>query len=196
MIIQTYPTTPVPSYSYIMAEKYQTLASPYQGQNEQRLRLARFPKRSVTLKYDKADIDSAWATLHNFFKARFGGWESFWFLDIRLRPWTDEYVGRGTGAALTLDLHSKTTDLSTLIIYEDAVAQVKDVDYTFISGGGEAGVDRITWIAGHYPALGALITADHKGLLRIKACLPDDWADDWYKHLRTRLELKLREVQW
>ncbi len=174
--------------------------------NEQRRRLTRFPKRSPSLVYKnkrKSDYD----TIHDWYRTYHGAYGDssgalFYFFDQILRHWKDEYVGRGTGAALTLDLHSKTTTSgATLVIYEDDVVQTVDVDYTFVSGGGTEGADRITWIAGHYPATGALITSAFNGYLRIRARFADD---GWHDEIPTfsesdalfNFQIRLQEVQW
>jgi hypothetical protein len=197
MTIQIYPTSPIPYRILIFSEEYQTLISEFTGQNEQALMLRRFPKRTIQVQYQNIFLDSQWYLIENFFKARKGQYEAFWFLDLIQRKWTDEYVGRGTGEALTLDLHSKTTVAGTYVIYEDGVAQIEDTDYTFGSGGGLAGVDRITWKSSHYPALGALITANHKGYLRIKARMDDRFSDEFTMPTIGSIKtITLREVQW
>jgi hypothetical protein len=45
-------------------------------------------------------------------------------------------------------------------------------DYTFISGGGAASRDRITFVS--YPAAASLITSDLTGYLAIKSRFQDD----------------------
>jgi hypothetical protein len=103
---------------------------------------------------------------------------------------------------LTYDLPSKTTTSdATLIAYIDGVActtssaliaeaggpitteaggliitEASGIDYTFVSGGGGGGADRITFTT--YPTTGSLITADFEGYLRIKATMPDKFSDD------------------
>lgn len=202
MTIQTYPTSPLPSYPYQFQAAFKTLINEFDAGNEQRRMLRRFPKRTVTLVYNNIEYSTDWYPIENFFHQRFGGYDSFWFVDFAKRKWVDEYVGRGTAGALTLDLHSKTTTVATLKIYEDAVEQVKDTDYTFVSGGGEAGSDRITWIAGHYPATGALITSDFEGFLRIKARLSDQFSDSISAKIGSVATIgdiqtvTLSEVQW
>ena len=69
------------------------------------------------------------------------------------------------------DLHSLTT--ASYVIKIDGVTKTGGgTDYTFISGGGDAGADRIRLTV--MPAIGSLITSDLTGLLRIKARMGDD----------------------
>ena len=69
------------------------------------------------------------------------------------------------------DLHGVTT--SAYAIYIDGVAKTGGgTDYTWISGGGEAGSDRIKLVS--MPTIGSLITSDHTGFLRIKGRLEKD----------------------
>ncbi len=197
MTVQIYPTSPIPYHVYVFSEEYQTVISEFTGQNEQALQLRRFPKRTFQVQYENIDLNSEWYLIENFFKARKGQYEAFWFLDLIKRKWTDEYVGRGTAGALTLDLHSKTTTAASYTIYEDAVAQVEDTDYTFVPGGGLAGVDRITWIVGHYPALGALITSNFTGYLRAKVRMDDRFSDEFITSTIGGIKtITLREIQW
>jgi len=197
MPLDTYPITPVPSFDVLYSEEFKTIVSTFLGANEQRQSTMRFPKRTRALPYDVLDISTEWYLIRDFYRKNRGGWIAFWFLDFDQRKITDEYMGRGTGAALTLDLHSKTTVAASYAIYEDSVLQVENTDYTFVSGGGEAGVDRITWIAGHYPALGALITSDFKGYLRMKMVMGDKFSGRWFSPKYDKLEIiPLREVQW
>ena len=197
MTVQTYPATPKPFYTYSLNESFQTILSDFEGQNQVAQAVARFAKREFVLGYRTKDILTEWYLIHDFFKARYGAYDPFWFVDPAQRKWTDEYVGRGTAGALTLDLHSKTTTVASLAIYEDGVAQVKDTDFTFVSGGGGAGSDRITWISGHYPAFGCLITSDFIGNLRIKGRLADTFSDQTVSNKFIDIkEIRIKEVQW
>lgn len=201
-----YPTSPKFNYSFGLDETFKSLISEFDGMNEQRRRLTRFPKRSVSLIY-KNKLKSERDTIHDWYSTYHGAYGDssgnlFYFFDQTLRHWKDLYVGRGTGAALTLDLPSKTTtNDATLVIYEADVVQTAGDDYNFVSGGGTEGADRITWIAGHYPAAGALITVDLNGYFRMKARFAED---GWSEQIDTfsgssalfNFQVKLQEVQW
>ncbi len=193
---EIYPTSIIPSNTEFEVESsFNTLISNFDSGAEQRRRLVRFAKRLYTVGYNNF-VTTDRDTIHDFFRARFGAYESFWFLDFKARNWYDEYIGRGTGAALTIDLHTKTT--TVYVIYVAGVLQVVNVDYTFVSGGGTAGVDRLTFIAGHYPAVGALITGNLKGLLRIKGRFAADGFKESQPAISTfhTFEISIQEVQW
>jgi hypothetical protein len=201
-----FPEVPEIAYPLKLIRSYKTLIFEADSGLEQRRRRARFPKRRAILTYPpmpKADRDviADWFSDYHGMYGDANG-DLFYFFDQAFRHHKDEYVGRGTGAALTLDLHSKTTTPgATLIIYEDDVAQIADTDYTFVSGGGTEGADRITWIAGHFPATGALITSAFNGYLRIKARFAvDEMEEEIFTFSGTeamyRISIPLQEVQW
>jgi len=195
MTVQVFPTTLTAAYPIRIKTGYKTTITDYGEGAVQRVSNWRFGKRTIVVPYGKMPVGDR-DTLLAFFRARMGSGESFWYVHNRQEQWTDEYVGYGTAGALTLDLHCKATVVSSLVIYEDGVAQVKDTDFTFVSGGGAADADRITWIAGHYPAAGALITADHRGLLRILAYFSDEIDLEWFRFLHSKSEVTLFEEQW
>lgn len=73
----------------------------------------------------------------------------------------------------TYELHSKTTTSATLKVYvNDVLKTGGGADYTFVSGGGASGADRITFTA--YQTQGYLITDDHEGYLRLKMRFAED----------------------
>ena len=201
-----YPSSPKFNYALGLDENFKTLISEFDGANEQRRMLIRFSKRSPSLVYQNK-VKSDYDIIHDWYRTYYGAYGDssgnlFYFFDQAFRHWRDEYVGRGTGAALTLDLHSKTTtNDGTLVIYEAGVVQTVSVDYNFVSGGGTEGADRITWIAGHYPVAGCLITSDFNGYLRIKARFAKDgWHDDIQNFSQGfplfNFATQLQEVQW
>lgn len=174
--MEIFPSIPIPSYSYILDSQFRTLVSDFESGTEQRRIMWRFPKRTVALNYKAQDFSSTGRdALYGFFQNRRGPGESFWYFDFQKRKIVDEFVGYGDGETATFDFHSKSTDNdATLKIYVAGVLKVITVDYDFVSGGGEGGSDRITFIAGHIPATGALITSDFNGYLRIKGRFKDD----------------------
>lgn len=180
--MEVYPATPIPSFSLITDHKFRTLVTDFESGIENRRSLWRFPKRIFSLKYNLLIMSAAERdTIYEFIQNRLGSYESFWFFDPKLRKWIDEYIGYGDGATATFDLPSKTTtDDATLKIYVAGVLKIDTVDYDFVSGGGAGGSDRITFIAGHIPAVGALITSDFNGYLRIKGRFQDDGFNEEY----------------
>lgn len=194
MPIPIYPSTPVPAFAEIITGQFKTLMSEFDSGEEQRRSLRRFSKRRMKLDYQNLSA-SEWATVQAFFGARLGSSEAFWWVDWLSRAYTDEYMGRGTGGALTLDLHGVSTSGRT--IYKNGVAETAGVDYNISTGTGEAGADQAVWIAGHYPAAGALITHDFTGKLRLKAVFPDELTFVQHSPSYMNIEtIELREVQW
>lgn len=100
MARSTYPTTPIPHYVYTSGQSYKTLISTFDGGQESRRRLQRFPLRNFALDYRLLSLANR-DTLHDFYHARFGAYEDFWYVDFPSRAWTDEYVGVGYSEALT-----------------------------------------------------------------------------------------------
>lgn len=106
---------------------------------------------------------------------------------------------KGTQSWLAIrqyDLHSKTTTVGALKIYIDGVLKTGGgTDYAFISGGGEAAVDRIRFVSA--PASGALITSDFEGYLRIKGRFRGDAFGETMKApLLFSHQAEIYEVQW
>lgn len=89
------------------------------------------------------------------------------FTSITVRP-----LGSGcTSNSKTYDIHGVTTS-SVSIKIDNVLKTAGGTDYTFVSGGGGGGADRVLFVA--YPAVGSLITSDHTGFLRIKGRLDKD----------------------
>ena len=194
MTIQIFPSTN-PTFSVVIEDNFNTRINRYGGAAVQRLSEWRFPVRTVTVPFGKLPLVDRNA-LYTFFRERLGAGEAFWYVHNRSQAIVDEYMGYGVGGALTLDTHSKTTDVATLVVYEDGVAQVKDTDYEVLVGSGLAVVDQIRWLVGHYPAAGALITHKCTGKLRIKVYMDDKFRDEWFRHLHSKTEITLYEEQW
>jgi len=112
------------------------------------------------------------------------------FETITIRP-----LGSGcTANSKTYDLHGVTC--SGVSVYVDGILKAAGgADYTFVSGGGAAGADRITFVA--YPTIGQLITSTFTGYLRLKARLGDDAFNEEIPYIDIyNTGLKLVEVQW
>jgi hypothetical protein len=96
------------------------------------------------------------------------------------------------------DLHGVTT--SSYTIYVNGVAKTGGgTDYTWISGGGMAGADRIRFVA--MQTIGSLITSDHTGFLRIKGRLEKDgWKESIDESQPTdpafNCQFNIQEIQW
>jgi hypothetical protein len=92
--METYPASPIPSFSQVITGEYKTLISQFDSGAEQRRRLLRFPKRTVNINYKTLTVTET-ETLRAFFRKVFGSSESFWWVDPIKKKWTDEYLGRG-----------------------------------------------------------------------------------------------------
>jgi hypothetical protein len=104
-------------------------------------------------------------------------------------------LGSGTTSnSKTYDLHGLTCSGES--IYVDSVLKTGGgTDYTFVSGGGGAGGDRIQFAS--YPATGSLITSDFTGYLRIKGRFGEDELSETMVKLNCiSLKSTIQEVQW
>jgi len=119
-----FPESPIPIYPLELSSEWKNLKSDFESGKEQRRQVWSFPKRSVKLEFkplQQTEIDTLW----NFFQARKGSLEPFWFF----RPtkdkngdwhsYTGEYVGRGDGATTIFELPSKDTQGVELITNGD-----------------------------------------------------------------------------
>ncbi len=198
MTTPIYPSTPVPSFSQIIKPTYKTLETEFLSGVEQSLSLSRFKKRTIMLIYKNIHESSEWPLLESFHADCRGAYTKFWFVDLFSRYYKDEYVGRGDGSTATFDLHSvSTVDDSTLKVFVNGVEKTKTTHWNLVSGGGEAGADRITFTAGNIPATGSLITSNFTGKLRIKAKLRDElqFSINFTSYGDTE-SVELREVHW
>lgn len=184
-----FPDSPLPSYSYDLEPEFSTLISPFDSGNEQRRSKWVFPRFNVRLRFSnlsKTDM----AVLWNFFMARRGAYEAFYFFTpAALLPesWTGQYCGTGTGAMTTFDIPGVNT--SGHNIYIDGVLQVSG--YSILYGGGDGGSDRVEFSGA--PASGSIVSADFAGRLRIRCRFKNDKMNaELFEFMlyRTGLELK------
>jgi hypothetical protein len=97
------------------------------------------------------------------------------------------------------DLHGVATSAQSILI-DGVVKTGGGTDYTFISGGGEAGADRIKMVSA--VALGSLITSDFTGFLRIKGRLDKDAFQESIGTFNSsgipmfNCKFDIKEVQW
>lgn len=167
MSLPVFPQNLALSYSIDIDEEYKTLTTDMESGSEQATRCWAFPKRTVKLKCDRIDEDII-KDLWQFYRARHGAHETFYYIFPDLRHWYDEYVAQADGELTTFDLPSLSTVETSLTVYVDAV----ETSVSFASGGGDAGADRITFDPA--PALGAVITADFLGKLRLRGRFESD----------------------
>lgn len=164
----------MPSYDYNVQSAFHNLRlGPTDGDFTQRRRKRLTPLHKFTLQFNTlfaADIK----TLYDFFIARYGGWDAFAFFDCDSKNWSALSIGTGDGATTSFNLQAKETSGRTVFI--NSVAQAEGTDYTFYSGQGTDGQDKITFASA--PSNSAAITADLTGRRYYSNCIfTDDYMD-------------------
>jgi hypothetical protein len=82
----------------------------------------------------------------------------------------DQYIGTGDGTTEIFDIPGRSTSSQT--IYVDSVEQTVTTDYVILTGGGTSSSDRVDFVSP--PALGAIITCDFSGYLRMRVKFAED----------------------
>ncbi len=181
-----FPSTPIPSYALIQAQRYRTTVSAFDGGAEQRRRRQLFPRFDVSLRYEGLTL-AEFRTLRQFHQARSGAWEEFYFYALEADDWTGLYVATGDGTTQIVDLPGKAT--SDQAIYCDNVEQ--ETGWEILTGGGEASADRVSFTEA--PGSGVIVTCDLTGLLRIRCRFAEDnLFSEWYDWDRRRAAVELK----
>lgn len=118
-----------------------------------------FGKRTFRLTY-KAIIQSFYSSILQFFQARGGKKEAFWWENFNESPITNLYPNK---IIITSNYQNENTNqlahypliANTQTIYDDGIALVEGVDYSLVDSTG-----MITWII--KPANGSAITANYR----------------------------------
>jgi hypothetical protein len=134
---------------------------------EQRRQKQLYAKYDVKLQYNvltTVEIQVLW----NFYTARQGTFEAFYFYTLEVADWDNLYVGVGDGTSVTFDLPGKST--SSVTVYVDGYTVAT---YTKLVGGGAESSDRITFVTA--PSAGQIITCDLTGYLRIRCRFKEDY---------------------
>src|SRR3990172_383227 len=209
MTLQVFPESVLRSFPIPIKERFDTLVTGYEGENEVRQMGLRFPLRSVSIPFNKV-TDADWPTLHSFFRKRLGGYEPFWFFGTKKRNYVDEYVGRGgpfdvdgavadDGGVQTDERDAARNDTANDMTLTPAVPVVGD-KYGFMSkikcdkltvtiGTQGAGTWTITWKYWNGSALVAFsgVTDGTNGFKAaagdhdVTLTMPDDWVDEEVK---------------
>lgn len=174
------------SYPLQIAPRWRTVVTAFEGGWEQRMKKEDFAVFDVTIKLDKVS-KSDFLKIWEFYQARKGAYEPFYFFC----PYTDTYkglyVGAGNGTTTTFDLPGKSTSAQS--IYLDFALQ--SGGYSILSGGGGEGADRVQFSSA--PASGTIISCDLTGFMRIRCRFKEDTMTKEYMAnglYRTGLELK------
>lgn len=187
--METFPTSILSSYPLPLETEFKTLVTDFESGKEQRRKRWAFPKRSVGLRFDSLSPDG-FKTLWEFYQARSGAYEAFNYIHPIADYWYGEKLGVGNGSQTTFDLPGVETAETSVVVYKDGVSSA----FTWVSGGGEAGSDRVTMST--VPAPGAVLTADFYGRLRIVARFAQDkLGKELFEYLLYRSEIRLAEVR-
>jgi len=163
-----YPTSPAPQIPYELTSNWKTIVSAFDSGVEQRRQKQTYPKYDVSLIYNALTVAS-FATLWNFYHARAGAFEAFYFYTLETTDWDGLFVGTGDDATVTFDIPGIST--TNTLIYNNGTL-VDSGDYTLLTGGGTESSDRITFDTA--PAANAIITCDFTGYMRIRCRFEDD----------------------
>jgi hypothetical protein len=140
------------------------------GPTPQRKAMQLYPTRAFAIGVERVILSQA-RTLYNFYLARKGSFEVFNFFHPLIAAYAGEYVGTGTGSQTVWNLPSKSG--ATCTVYIDGIAQTGGgVNYTFVSGTGEDGADKVTFAAA--PTAGQRITYDFTGKLKVRCTFAED----------------------
>lgn len=170
---------------YTLIPRWKTIIAAMDSGVEQRRQKWTFPKYDIKLSFavlSASEIQAIW----NFFVARHGSFEAFYFYTYDALAWTGCYIGVGDGATQTFDIPGKGTSAQT--IYVDGASTVA---VTILTGGGAESSDRVTFTIA--PAAGAILSCDFTGYMRIRCRFKEDTIDR--SHLQhtlytTGIELK------
>lgn len=191
-----FPETPKPSYPLVLESSWKNNIHEMETGREVRGQVWTRDRRSIKLKYDplsQANVD----TLFNFHITTSGAYDPFWFFwphklmgGTAYPSYAGEYVGRGDGITTIFELPSKNTSSSSVVAYKAGIVTA----VTFLSGGGDAGADRIQFAAA--PAAGDFITADFSGQLRLKVKFQNDkCSKEMFQYLLYTMGIELSEVR-
>jgi len=183
------PSDPAPSYSLEIEPEWRTLVSTFDSGKEQRRQKWTFAKYNVHLVYNVLSPQSEMQALWDFYMARKGSSEAFYFYtsDLDTGPWNGLYVGRGDGSTTVFDIPGKSTSSQKIYIN----GQEQGSGWEILSGGGDGNSDRVQFTAA--PASGDLITCDFAGFMRIRCRFKEDRMSRerfCYACYHTGLELK------
>lgn len=211
---EQYPTIPVPNWPYDIKINWNTTVSSFDSGKEQRRQKNLYPKYDVSLTYTVLSLTNM-QILWNFYQARKGTYEPFYFYSLESTTWNGCFVGIGDGTTTTFDLPGKST--SSVVIYVSGVAlrstssQILMEDespistedgnniilegpeeYTLYVGGGAASADRVNILTA--PAANALITCDFTGYLRIRCRFQEELSRSAFTAALYQTGIKLKGI--
>lgn len=137
--MEIYPSIPAPRRPIAIEAEHKTLVTEFETGKEQRRKLWTFPLRNITLSYRVRQTNTE--TLWQFYNARAGRWDPFWYVMLYSEVHKNEYVTKGDGSQTIFDL--PCISASGLIVYINSII----TQATLLSGGGQASSDRIQFNA-------------------------------------------------
>jgi len=155
---EVFPITPNEAYYPVDDTiSFNTIISPFSSGTEQREKKWTKGKRTVTIlcDYEIASADLI-DEVYDFYKARFGAWDSFWIKNPNAYDEIDEAVGTGDDAETVFYLDNYPADSSNIAIYFDGVLTTA---YTFLNDTVNK-LAKITFNAA--PGNGVVITATYE----------------------------------
>lgn len=165
--MDVYPDIPIPIYPLTVTPVWKTAISKNGTQRRGRWLYAKY---NVTVQYTRLDATGAkiiWA----FYMARKGALGAFYIFDLYVYDHVGLYLATGDAATTIFDLPGKSTSARTLYVNGAETA----TGFSYLSGGGDGSADRVEFTTA--PALGAIITLDFTGYLRIKCRFENDKLD-------------------
>jgi hypothetical protein len=188
-----FPTTVDPAYPIIIKPTWDTLIKRMDSGAEQRRQKALYPTFDVTFSYKAISIANA-QTIWDFFMARKGSFESFYWFDPRpdmgaVTSYDNLFIGTGDASTVTFNLPGKST--SGQVIYVEGVTQELTTAYSILTGGGDGDADRVTFVTA--PADSTSISCDFAGRLRINCRFAyDNLSQELFVRLLTNYGIELK----
>jgi len=140
----TYPSSPTPNYPVEIEPEWTTLVSVVDTGGEQRKQKSLFPRYNVKLTYSTL-TNTQLQTLWEFYQARKGAFEAFYFYDLIILTHNSEYIATGDGDTNIFDIPGKSTSSHT--IYLNGSEQSEGTNYDLLVGGGNSDSDRVRFIS-------------------------------------------------
>jgi hypothetical protein len=162
-----YPTTPVPQFPYSVSPRWKTIITTFDTGAEQRRSKRPFAQYDVTLTYDVITV-AEMQTLWNFYQSAKGSYMPFFFYCYESAAYANLLVGTGDAVTTIFDLPGKSTSSRTLYVN----GAVQSSGFSYLTGGGQENSDRVQFTVA--PAIGAIISADFTGYLRIRCRFKND----------------------
>ena len=146
---------------------YTTMIIQFDDQmREQRKRKSLYPRRNINVSYTHLTLANA-RTLWQFYQARDGRFETFFFVLPYWDTYVGEYIGTGDGSTVFYDLPSENISNETVYI-----AGAETSSYAITAGIGADSNDRIRFDSA--PADGDRLTIDFTGNLVVVVRFEED----------------------